>query len=141
MVPGAQVAGKPTNQALTWKQRYDRVTFKQMKLRLMTLLAALMATAILEIVGRFYGFSAAPVLWLFLPTWIVAPSWVGVMVGLLVQASVGWSGWLSSGASSLILCTLGNWLTYFLLVKLAIFTRGKVSQHSLSSGIHTPRNS
>ena len=104
-----------------------------MKLSFTSLLAAAGATTILEIVGRFYGFSPAPVLWLILPKWIVVPNFIGVVVGLFVQASVGWSGWLSSDLSSLVLCTLGNWLAYFAIAKLAMFSKGKVSQAPLAS--------
>lgn len=112
-----------------------------MKLFSTSLLAAAGATTILELVGRFYGFSPAPVLWLFLPHWIVVPNFIGVFVGLFVQAFVGWSGWLSSDLSSLVLCTLGNWLAYFAIAKLAVFLKGKVSQASLANHLDIPHNS
>jgi hypothetical protein len=59
-----------------------------MKLTLTTLLAAAVATTILELVGRSYGFSPAPVLWLFLPKWIFVPNFFGVFLGLYLQSSV-----------------------------------------------------
>jgi hypothetical protein len=99
-----------------------------MKLLSMTLLASAVATTTFGIAA--HGFSSDFLSVLFAPEWIFVLNFFGVFLSLYVQESVGWS-WLSSAPSFFVLCTLGNWLVYFLLAKVVLFLTRKFSQNNL----------